>query len=249
MAPPNAIWNGTDSQGNPLRWDTPGLTWNGLIPEPLTSSKRMPHLRVSLAFTNAADHIVEETASDVSAHLFGNAAYPSPPVIKAALDAANTALSAAITAQQEGGKAATAAKNNKRETLVGLLRLLAGYVQINHHDDLAVLLSSGFEAVGSRHTPAVLGPPNIRDILNGNSGQLILRVFTMQGVQLWKVRYAALGAGGAPGPWQDGGLHGDSRRIEINGLTPGTIYSFEAQAVVSGAKVSDWSDPVQHMSM
>ena len=206
-------------------------------------------LRVLLGFTNAPDQQLEETAGAVNDGLTGNAAYPAPPVTMAALQTALTAFTTAIAAQAQGGTAATADKNNQRDALVGLLRQLAGYVQQNCNNDLALLLSSGFEAVGSRHTPAVLGPPNIRDILNGNSGQLILRVFTMQGVQLWKVRYAALGAGGAPGPWQDGGLHGDSRRIEINDLSPGTIYSFEAQAVVSGAKVSDWSDPVQHMSM
>jgi len=55
MAPTNATWNGQDSQSNPLRWGTPGLTWNGLIPEPQTS-KRMPQLRVLLGFGNMADH-------------------------------------------------------------------------------------------------------------------------------------------------------------------------------------------------
>ena len=248
MAPPNATWNGSDSQGSPLRWGMPGLTWNGQIPQPQTP-RHMPHLRVSLAFTKAPDHNVEETASDVSANLFGKAAFPSPPVTKAALDAANTAFSAAITAQTTGGKAATADKHNKRDILVGLLRLLAGYVQIRHGDDLAVLLSSGFEAVSSGHAPISLQAPTIRDIMNGNSAQLILRIMTMANVRMFKVRYAAIGAGGTPGPWLDGGLFTDSRRMAVDGLTPGSTYTFQVQAIASGSIYSDWSDAVSHMSM
>ena len=249
MAPPNATWNGSDSQGNPLTWGMPGLTWNGQIPPPPNTTNRMPHLRVSLAFTRAADHTVEETASDVSANLFGKAAFPSPPVTKAALDAANTAFGTAITAQATGGKAATADKNNKRDLLTNLLRLLAGYVQIRHGDDLAVLLSSGFEAVVTSHPPAVLVAPTIIDIINGDSAQLIIRVIPIKGVRMFKVRYAAAGAGGAPGPWQDGGLFTDSRRMAVDGLTPGTAYTFQVQIVGSGNLYSPWSDPVSHMSL
>ena len=249
MPPPQATWNGSDSQGNPLRWGMPKLTWNGQIPSTPNLTNRMHHLRVSLSFTKAPDQTVEQTASDVSAHLFGNAAFPTPPVTKAALDAANAALAAALTAQATGGKPATADKNNKRDTLVGLLRLLAGYVQINHHDDLAILLSSGFEAVATKVTAALLALPNIHDIHHGNSGQIIIRVDPMARVRMWKVRYAAIGAGGVQGPWQDGGVHGDSRHIPVDGLTPGTNYVFEVQAVAGGENQSGWSNGVNCMSL
>lgn len=248
MAPQNATWDGSDSQGNPLRWDLPNLTWNGLVPEPPTP-KRMPHLRVSLGFANGPDHTVEETATAVSANLFGNAAFPSPPVTKTALDAANATLASALAAAQQGGPADTAAKNDKRQILIGLLRQLAGYVQANHHDDLAILLSSGFDAVSSNHTtPSTIAKPTIKDIRNGGTGELILRANAIANIRIWKVRYYAIGAGGVPGPVQDGGLHSDSRRILIPGLTPGTVYSFQIQAIGGKNTESDWSDAVSHMS-
>ena len=248
MAPPNATWNGKDSQGNPLRWGMPGLTWNGQVPQSPTPP-RMPHLHVSLTFMKATDQGVGVTAGHVSAQLYGNAAYPSPPVTQVALNAANAALTAAIVAQSTGGKAATAEKNNKRDALVGLLRLLASYVQLKHNDDLAVLLSSGFEAVVTSHPPAVLVAPTIIDIINGDSAQLIIRVAAMKGVRMFKVRYAATGAGGVPGPWQDGGTHGDSQHILVINLTPGTNYAFEIQAVFGGETTSAWSNAVNCMSM
>ena len=209
----------------------------------------MPHLRVSLAFANAADYKVEETAGAVSAQLYGNAAFPTPPVANAALDAAHTDFTKAIATAQQGGPADTADKNNKREVLVGLLRQLAGYVQSNHHDDLAVLLSSGFAAVSTTRTPAALIVPVLRDILNGGSGLLILRVKAMRNVLMFRVRFAAIGADGAHGPWQDGGLHSNSRKMLIAGLTPGTTYVIQVAAAMSGNRQSDWSDPVSHMSL
>lgn len=247
MPPTPATWNGQDSQGNPLRWNS-GLTWNGNLPEPQTP-KRMPQLRVLLGFTNAPDHSLEETAQAVLDNLYGHAAYPSPPVTKPALQAALTAFSQAIAAAKMGGPADTADKNNKRDALVALLRQLAGYVQMHHGNDLALLLGSGFEAVSSNRSPAPMVGPTIRDILNGNTGQLILRVTPVPNSHGYEVRFAALGANGAPGPWQSPGIFTNSRSMPVNGLTPGTTYTFQVRAVGSGNHYSDWSDAVQHMSL
>ena len=249
MPPTPATWDGQDSQGNPLRWDTPGLTWGGPVPEPTTKPKRMPQLRVLLGFTNAPDHSLEETATAVSTNLYGNAAYPSPPVTQAVLDAANAAVGLAIAAAKLGGPADTADKNNKHDTLVGLLRQLAGYVQEKCNNDLATLLSSGFDAVSNNRSSTPLAAPIIRDILNGNSGQLIVRVTPIANAKCYEVRYALIGVGGAPGPWQSGGLFTNSRSMPINGLTPGGNYSFQVRAIGGSTGYSDWSDPVSHMSL
>ena len=249
MAPPQATWNGTDSQGNPLRWDTPGLTWDGPIPQPPTQPKRMPHLRVQLGFSTAPDHTLEETAQAVIQNLYGNPAYPSPPVTQAALQAALDAFTAAIATAIQGGPADTADKNSKRDILVGLLRQLAGYVQANCGNSLATLLSSGFDAVSTSRAQTARTAPSITDIMNGNSGQLLPRITHVANSRCYEVRYAAIGPNGAPGPWQSGGLFTSSRAITINGLTPGTNYSFQVRAVGGSTGYSDWSDPVSHMSL
>ena len=249
MPPTPATWDGQDSHGAPLRWDTPGLTWDSLISPPTNPPKRMPQLRVLLGFSNAPDHSVEETAQAVSTSLYGNAAYPSPPVTKAALDAALAAFSLAISAAAMGGPADTADKNNKRTALVDLLRQIAGYVQAHHGNDMAKLLSSGFQAVSTNRASAPLAAPTITDILNGNSGQLLLRVTPIANSSNYEVRYAAIGAGGTHGPWQNGGLFGNSRSMSVNGLTPGTSYAIQVRALGGSTNYSDWSDPVQHMSL
>jgi hypothetical protein len=209
----------------------------------------MPQLRVLLGFSNAPDHSLEETAQAVLDNLYGNPAYPTPPVTQAALQAALTAFSQAIAAAAQGGPEDTADKNNKRDALIDLLRQLAGYVQAKHGNDLAVLLSSGFEAVSTNRASSPLSAPTIRDILNGNSGQLILRVTPVANAKNYEPRYAAIGANGAPGPWQNGGIIGNSRSIPVNGLTPGTNYTFQVRAIGGSTGYSDWSDPSSHMSM
>lgn len=206
-------------------------------------------LRVLLGFTNASDSSLDEKAGEVSQNLYGNPAFPSPPVTQAALDAAHKALSDAVAAQGQGGPAATADKNNKRDALVALLRQLAGYVQENCGNDLATLLSSGFEAVSTNRASVPLDAPGIKEILNGNTGQLILRVQAIPNAKCYEVRYALLDAANAPGAWQNGGLFTSSRSMPVNGLTPGGNYVFQVRAVGGSTGYSDWSDAVTHRSL
>ncbi len=209
----------------------------------------MPQLRVLLGFAAAADHALEETAQAVLEHLYGNATYPTPPVLEAALQAALAAFSVAIAAAKMGGPAETADKNNKRDALIDLLRKLAGYVQLNHDNDLAKLLASGFEAVSTNKASVPLTAPTIKDILNGMTGQLLVRVGPIANAKGYEVRYALIGAGGAPGPWVDGGLFTSSRGMPVNGLNPGDNYQFQVRAVGGSTGYSDWSDAVSHRSL
>ncbi len=209
----------------------------------------MPQLRVLLGFTNAPDHSIEETTGEILLHLFGNAAYPTPPVTNAVLTTALTAFTTAIAAQAAGGPAATANKNNKRDALIALLRQLAGYVQGACGNNLATLLSSGFEAVSTNRAQSELSAPAILAIDNGNSGQLLIRVTPIANAKTYEVRHAALAPGGAPGPWQSGGLFTNSRSMSVNDLTPGTTYTFQVRAVGGSTGYSGWSDAVSHMSM
>ena len=100
MAQIPLTWDGADSQGNALLWDSPNLTWNGFLPQ---STNRMPQLRVLLGFAGASDHSIEETAQSVLDYLYGNPAYPNPPVVEADLQAALSNFSVAIAAAATGG--------------------------------------------------------------------------------------------------------------------------------------------------
>ncbi|MEQ1824265.1 MAG: hypothetical protein ABL949_17295, partial [Fimbriimonadaceae bacterium] len=113
----------------------------------------------------------------------------------------------------------------------------------------ARLLSSGFHAVSMNRAQTALPAPDITDIENGTTGQLLPRIDPIANAHGYEARYAALGAGGTPGPWQNGGIYSNTRDLALNDLTPGIIYLIQVRALGGSTQYSDWSDAVQHMSM
>jgi hypothetical protein len=181
--------------------------------------------------------------------LYGKPAFPTPPVTQAALLTGITNFTTALAAAETGGPTDTAEKNNMRETLIGLLRQLATYVQENHGNNLATLLSSGFEAASTNSTSVPLETPSIKDIINGNSRQLILRVEAVENARGYHVRYALIGANGLPGPYIGPVYFKSTRRMVIEDLTPGGTYVFEVCALGGSTGQSGWSNPVSRMSL
>ncbi len=161
----------------------------------------MALLRVLLGFASAPDHELEETAGHILTSLYGNAVYSSPPVTQANLQAALTAF--------------TDAKNQAAQTLIGLLRQLALYVQttIQSNDayGLAELLSSGFDAASTSRAQVPFDTPSIILIDNSGTGQLTLRVTPVANSRLYEAQSqtmpnATTGAG-ALGEWVSAGMY------------------------------------------
>ena len=130
---------------------------------------------VSLSFTQLPDAALDEFTGQVIVGLTGNAAFPTPTVSLTDLGTAKTTFEDALTAMAQGGKQATATKDAAREALLNLLRQEANYVQGAANNDLATLLSSGFQAASNNRTQSPLAKPNILDILNEMSTQLMVR--------------------------------------------------------------------------
>lgn len=208
-----------------------------------------PHIRALTGFKGQTDQQIIATAGAVLKGLSGNPAFPSPPGELAALQSAFDELNAAIAAQPHGGAAATAHKNDKRDTLIALLRKLAHYAQDNCGNNLAAFLSSGFLAATNNRTRLPLEKPSIVSVDNGNSTELVLKVNRVDRARSYEVRFAAVTADGTLGPWQFAGTFTNSRAITVSGLAPGTNYAFQVRAVGGSTGYSDWSNPVSHMSL
>ena len=206
-----------------------------------------PHIRIADGLrTQSAERLIT-TAGAVINGLTGNPSFPAPPVDMKTLQAAVDDLEAALAAQINGGRAATADKNNKKAALIGLLRRLRPYVEENCGNDLSVLLSSGFQAAVTTRVRLPLANPSILNLGLGNSTELVLKVTPIAHAKCYEVRMAVVCAGNTPGPWQTAGMFTAARSMKISGLIPGTTYVFQARAIGGATGYSDWSHPVSRM--
>jgi hypothetical protein len=203
----------------------------------------MTTYRVALSFAQLSDAKLDDFTQNIIASLTGNASFPTPTVPPADLSSALSTFTATLAATAQGGTQATAAKNAARDALVALLRKEANYVQGIASTDLAMLLSSGFEAINSNRSQSPLDKPSIVQINNEASTQLVLRLQPVDNARSYEVR-VSYGANG----WQAAGVFTQARRVVLTNLTPGTNYNIQARAVGGSTGYSDWSDPVSHMA-
>jgi len=204
-------------------------------------------VRIADRFKRQSAEQLVTMAGAVITGLTGNPAFPAPTVDLKIVQAAADDLKAALAAMAYGGTAATAEKNNKREILIALLRKLKHYVEDNCNNDLAVLLSSGFQTASGTRNRSPLANPSILSVDFGNSAELVLKVTPIARAKCYEVRSATAGAGSVPGGWQTAGLFTNSKSMTIPGLIPGTTYAFQVRAVGGTTGYSDWSNPVSRM--
>lgn len=204
----------------------------------------MPTYHVSLRFAQLPDAALSDFTANVIAGLTGNDEFPTPkvPVVDLASDKA--AFDAALVAAAGGGPQATATKNAAREKLLKLLRCEAYYVQSTIGDNLAALLSSGFEAASTNKTQSPLPAPQVLKIQNEQSTQLVVQLKRVTNAKAYEVQKMN-GTGG----WTMVGVFTKARRIVVGDLVPGSVYSLKARAVGGSTGYSGWSDPVSHMAM
>ncbi|GAA5484270.1 hypothetical protein [Haloferula sargassicola] len=205
--------------------------------------------RVNVGFAQASDHVLEARTHDVLVNLYGNAAFATPPVAEADLREALTAFSTAMADMAQGGTANTAVKNEKRQTLIGLMRTLAGYVQDTANNNLAVILSSGFEAVSKNRASETLAAPVILAVQPAGGGRFKVNLERVTNAKSYQIDVAILGEDGAPGDYRLGALSTRARGAEVGGLIPGKRYSLQARAIGGATGSSDWSLPVTQWSM
>jgi len=173
----------------------------------------------------------------------GNKNFPTPKVPLADLTAAQTAFETAMAACPQGGTQATVIKNNARDALTDLLRQQAVYVQGIAFDDLAMLLSSGFQANSTSRTQTELDTPVVLSVDNGDSTQLMVYLQPVDNAKSYEVQTST-----GTNQWQHAGTFTSTRNLVVGNLTPGTVYNIRARAVGGSTGYSGWSDPVSHMA-
>jgi hypothetical protein len=198
---------------------------------------------------------VAEYAQGVEEGMNNNPAFPKPPVplvpavppdpnAPTDLQTLRLSFTAASVAAANGGTPLTADKNQKRELLTEAMHKLAMYVQTIARSDLALLLSSGFEACSTNRAQVPLAKPDIMTIVNETSGQLLVRGTPVLNAHSYQVQMSADGGK----TWTDADDSTGARRIVVSPVTPGTVYTIHIRAVGGSTKFSEWSNPVSHIA-
>ncbi len=198
--------------------------------------------KVSLSFGKVPDSQLTDFAGTVLENLYARAVYDSPPVPDADLRAAIAAFKESKVAQADGGRRTTVVKNQRRAELLGLLRKLACYVELTCDGDLAILLSSGYQAKSENRARTPLEKALLLRVVHGHSGQALVTTKAQPNVRTWEVIVVELDEDGKPGPHHKTALSTSSRNIPVDGLTPGKLHSFQARALGGSTGYSDWSN-------
>jgi len=200
------------------------------------------------AYQAMSDVDVSTRTDNVATGLDGNVNYtnPAPPVAPKDLKAANDQFRALIAQAADGSRTVKAQKNKMRHEIIKDMRLLGRYVEKVSNGDMAIFTSSGFEPAPAVRTPQQPISPTFKTVVHGpNSGEIDVRLNAVAGAASYEMRYAAT-ANGVAGNWTVLPLAHTRLPVKLTGLTPGTVYAFQARSL-GNAGYSDWGDSVTLM--
>ncbi len=205
----------------------------------------MPLIRTSRSYGKLTDPKLLGFFGGTIDGLTSNPDLPTPPVLPAALTPLRTAFDQAIVKAKAGGPVETALKNAARMAVMAALDKNASYVDINCDGDLAILLSSGYQAVSTNRAQTTLAAPVILRVENAGSGALKVRVEPDSTVKsfMGRVKQAS---GSEFGPNIS---FKNSKSILFNGLTAGVSYVLQLCAVGGSNGQSDWTTSGPNMAL
>ena len=194
-------------------------------------------IRVSLGFVEFSDGNLSPFAGGVIDELTEHAgSFTALPVSVAGLTTLKSAFDQAMIDMVDAGPSATAAKNAARAALIDGLRKDALYVEIEANNDLALLLSSGYQAASTNRARSPLQQVEVTSVYPAQSGELKVQVKTQRNVKAYEGRIKAAGSEFGPSI-----SFASSRAILFKGLTAGVNYTLQLCAIGGTTGRSDWS--------
>ena len=147
---------------------------------------KIKKLKVSMAFHHDTDDQLITTYDAVVSGLTANPkTFSALPVDLPTFTAQGTALSAAVVAAKDGGRAAVAQKNKQRAAAIKMLSKEARYVEEVANNDLTVITSSGFQAQTGPVTPQPLAQPTIQKLVQGASGEIVVSATPVSSARMY----------------------------------------------------------------
>jgi hypothetical protein len=214
----------------------------------MTTTPNPKPIHALIGLTHMTDGVLGPILDASLKGLLDNAKiYNKPPVDLNDYANAITVYKASIPASLDGSKTATAQKNKLRRAVIKLYKQLAHYAESECNDDMAIFLLSGFQPKSTTKTQSPPTSEAVRKAVPGKtSGSVDITLMSVLGAKSYNVRHAPVPPGGAPTNWTIVMVGVIRPPTTITGLTPGTVYAFQAQAVMKDGP-TDWSDSVTLM--
>lgn len=192
-------------------------------------------IKVVLRLRDMNDEAFEVKAQSIIQNMTDNAKFPAPIPELDTLKTAFAAFQAALVKQQSGSKADTASKNAARVTLEQAYRALAYIVEVKSNNDLAVLLTSGYDArKDSTPSGRLPKPEDLKVALTEKTGSVKLSVKKISNARGYMFQYA-LSPATDESQWKT--VTGTSRSMTIDGLEPGKSYTFRVAGIGSDPNI------------
>ncbi len=196
-------------------------------------------------FKHTPDDELLVQAETVLAAMDGNANFATPVPALAAVTAAKEDFSAKLAiARKRSGPEETELKNQSRDALAELLKQLAFYVSTTAAGNLAVILSSGFQATAYPRRGSVPDRPFAVRLYDGRlSGQLVFTLPKVPRALFYEYRYGTRDEASGVHEWSEPILTTSSRDNLVAGLDEGVRHYVQVRAG-NGYGRTEWSDPV-----
>ena len=192
--------------------------------------------------TDTDAQLITDTENIITS-MTNNPAYPSPTPALTVITAAKNGFATAVANTVNGGTTLTLIKNEKRATLVALMRELAIYVHMACKGSLGNLQTSGFPTWKPTRTPVGQLPAPAAPVLSlgVRSGQLVASTPPVPNGYTYNWRVST----GTP-PVITVRVQTTAASNLFENLTPGQSYLVDVN-VVGSAGPSDYSDTAQLM--
>jgi hypothetical protein len=151
----------------------------------------MSLLKLLNSFGKQSDDNLLGRAGQINLSMVGNASFPTPTPTLAALQAAISDFSLAISKAKTGSELDKAIKNDKKAVLIDLLHSLGNYVLFTANGDRTIAVSSGFSiAKQPEPMPLLTKPENLQVSEGTNSGELNIKFKRVLGARSYMILYA-----------------------------------------------------------
>jgi fibronectin type III domain protein len=197
-------------------------------------------------YSRASDALIVTRGTAVVTGMTGNPNFPNPPIDLALLKAAIERLKELMAEALDRSRKVIAEKNKKREEVIDMLRLLGRYVEVSCKGKMEIFLTSGLEPVLTKRGPHSAISKNIRSIIRGKSGELVIQLVAAEDAASYDVRYRASRNGVPPTKWTTKTVTRVRPALKLVGLVPATVYEFQVRTLTDSG-YSDWSDSVSFM--